>query len=176
MENRATDLTGIPIRHWSQHVVSACIVPHCAVTGFFDLTFTFEPVDCVHNQKGTFFHHVTVNFDIWPWPSKLTCIESSWTSLSNTWVDCHLVQKCGHTDTAHTQRTVCSTWTTKVVSKNNTATIMMGELCTGRWVRLVTLMCYYKQMLVMHVGRRLPRLLTVQQLVELIQTSTEQRH
>ena len=41
--------------------------------------FHFSIIDCIHSQIGT-FHPVTVNFDLWLWPSNLTCI--GWNTLN----------------------------------------------------------------------------------------------
>ena len=48
---------------------SGLLFSHDAVTDFRNFTSTFWPVDCVHT--GT-CRSVTLNFDLWPWPSNLT--------------------------------------------------------------------------------------------------------
>jgi len=56
-------------------VGSACIFPHCAVTGFSNFTFTFQSLDRVPSRdKGTFYLP-------WPWTSTCQPVLRTWLIL-----------------------------------------------------------------------------------------------
>jgi len=46
----------LPPTHWNRRIViTACISPHCAVTGFPNFTFTFHWIDCIRSRVGNIF-------------------------------------------------------------------------------------------------------------------------
>jgi len=69
-------------------------------------------VTCLHSRKRNIFHPMTVNFDLWPWPSSSTWICLRWTMTPN--VKDHLVQVIVQTQTHTHTPDHCFTWTIKV--------------------------------------------------------------
>ena len=63
------------------------------------------------------FHHMTVNFDLWPWPSNMTYIASRSTSIPNISVKYYFVHKLLSGYNRNTQTHIQSnrfTWTTEI--------------------------------------------------------------
>ena len=73
---------------------------------------------------------VTMDLNIWLWPSNLTFTEWRWTSIcQNIYVKDHLAQKLLSQQT-HPHRANCSIWTTKTVGKKTTIE-GFGDLATS---------------------------------------------